>query len=99
MLTILGVFLVAFMGTITVYITRIIAQTDEPGAATRFTGGPEMLLFMYGLFGFVILFGLIAMAGGIWQIKYGKRNRKLAYIILGLGVIFLLIGWLVRLLR
>ncbi len=98
-LVIIGGALVAFMGYIAYVVTGIIAHSDVPGATSRFTGGPEMLLFMYGIFGFVILFGLVAMAGGIWQVKYGKRNKKLAYLIFGLGSIFLLIGWVVRLSR
>jgi hypothetical protein len=98
-LTFLGAFLVIFMGAITVLVTNIISQANDPHATTKFTGGPEMLLFMYGLFGFVILFGLVAMTGGIWQIKYGKRNKKLAYIVLAMGLIFVIIGWLVRIFR
>ncbi len=98
-LVIIGSALVVFMGYLTYVITGIIARSNEPGATSRFTGGPEMILFIYGIFGFVILFGLVAMAGGIWQVKYGKRNKKLAYLIFGLGIIFLLIGWVVRLMR
>jgi len=98
-LTFLGGFLVVFMGAITIFITNIISQANDPHATTKFNGSPDMLLLMYGLFGFVILFGLVGMAGGIWQIKYGKRNKKLAYIILGMGVIFLLIGFLFRAFR
>ncbi len=98
-LIIIGGLLVAFMGWLTFGITGIIAHSDEPGAPSRFTGGPEMVLAIYGIFGFVILFGLVAMAGGIWQVKYGKRNKKLAYLIFGLGIVFIIIGWLVRLSR
>ncbi len=98
-LVITGAFLVIFMGWITFVVTGIITQANEPGATSRFTGGPEMLLLMYGIFGFVILFGLVALAGGLWQVKYGKRNKKLAYLIFGLGIVFIILGWLVRLSR
>src|SRR5437764_13159534 len=57
-LTILGAFLVVFMGAITVLVTGIIAQANNPQATTKFNGSADMLLFMYGLFGFVIWFGL-----------------------------------------
>jgi magnesium-transporting ATPase (P-type) len=99
LLFILGLFLTAFMGYITYVVTGIVAHSDEPSATSRFTGGSEMLLFMYGIFGFVILFGVVAMAAGAYQIKTGRRNKKLAYVIIGLGIIFLLIGWVVRGLR
>ena len=97
-LTFLGAFLVVFMGAITVLVTGIISQADA-SARAKLNDNPGMLLFLYGLFGFVILFGLVGMTGGIWQIKYGKRNKKLAYIILGMGIIFLLIGFLFRAFR
>jgi hypothetical protein len=98
-LVVIGGFLLVFMSGLTVVVTNIIVQGSKPGAQSGFNGPPEMLLFMYGLFGFVILFSLVALAGGIWQIKYGKRNKKLAYIIIGMGLIFIIVGWVVRFLR
>ena len=97
-LTFLGAFLVVFMGVIAVLVTGLISRADE-SARAKLNDNSGMLLFMYGLFGFVILFGLVGMAGGIWQIKYGKRNKKLAYIIIGMGIIFALIGYLFRAFR
>jgi uncharacterized paraquat-inducible protein A len=95
-LVFLGGFLVVFMGAITVAVLRFIAAAQAPDAQVHFNGSPEMLLFIYGIFGFVILFGVVAMAGGVWQIKYGKRNKKLAYVVLAMGLLFLVIGWVFR---
>jgi hypothetical protein len=74
---VLGTFLVLFMGTLGFYLGSIISGTDEPGATTRFSGGPEDVAFIVLIFGLVISFGIASMAGGIWQIKYGKPNRIL----------------------
>jgi hypothetical protein len=73
----LGTLLVVFMGGLAIYLGQIVAHTDEPGATSRFTGGPEQLAIIMAVFGLVIAFGLASMAGGIWQIKYGKPNRIL----------------------
>lgn len=94
-----GTFLVGFMGTITVLVARIVAHSDEPGATTRFTGGTGIAVFMFGIFGLVLAFGLTSMFGGIWQIRYGKRNRKLTLVILVLAAGFLVLGTLVQLLE
>lgn len=77
MLLALGTFLVLFMGAIAVYLGGIITGTGEPGATSRFTGGPEDLALIVAVFGLVISFGIATMVGGLWQIKYGKPNRKL----------------------
>ena len=80
-------------------LDKAVASIDRISTTTKFNGSADMLLFMYGLFGFVILFGLVGMAGGIWQIKYGRRNKKLAYVILGMGLLFVIIGYLFRAFR
>jgi len=41
------------------------------------------------VFGLVISFGIATMAGGIWQIVYGKPNRKL------MVAMFLVVGILI----
>lgn len=76
-LLLIGAFLVIFMGTLGLYLGSIISQTGESTSTTRFTGGPEDVALIVAVFGLVISFGIASMAGGIWQIVYGKPNRKL----------------------
>ncbi|MBA3322903.1 MAG: hypothetical protein H0T45_15845 [Pyrinomonadaceae bacterium] len=92
----LGGLLVVFMGALTVVIGGIMSRTGEPGATTRFTGGPEDAAFIFGIFGLVISIGLASVVGGAWQIKYGKPNKKIMVVMFGLAIVFLLIGKLVR---
>lgn len=66
-----------FMGALGIYLGQIITQTDQSASTTRFTGGPNDVALIVAVFGLVISFGLASMAGGIWQIVYGKPNRKL----------------------
>lgn len=77
LLLVIGAFLVIFMGALGIYLGQIITQTDQSASTTRFTGGPNDVALIVAVFGLVISFGLASMAGGIWQIVYGKPNRKL----------------------
>lgn len=77
LLVLLGSGLVIFMGGLGIILGGIIAETGRPGKTTRFTGGPEDVLFIFAIFGLVISFGLASMAGGAWQIWYGRPNKKL----------------------
>jgi ribosomal protein L37E len=92
----LGSFLVLFMGAITYYVALIIHQTNDAGTGARFTGSPEMAFFIFGIFGLVLLFGVAAIAGGAWQARYARANRKLMFIIIGLGVLFVVVGTALR---
>ena len=72
----IGTFLVVSMSILGLYLGSIISNSNDPGATTRFTGGTQDVMFIVAIFGLVIAFGLASIAGGIWQIVYGKPNRK-----------------------
>lgn len=95
----LGTFLVVLMGAITIYVANVVYHSNDPGATTTFTGGAEMEFFMFGLFGLVLVFGVACVASGAWQARYAKPNRKLMFLVLGLGVLFFVIGRVVRLMN
>jgi hypothetical protein len=92
----LGGFLILFIGGIAVVVTGIILQSDDPNASSRFTGGPGVLIFMYGIFALVMMFGVTGLAAGIFQIKHGRRNTKLVQVILVLAGIFMAAGTLAQ---
>jgi len=89
MLLVIGAFLVICMGTLGIYIGSLISQTGESTSTSRFTGGPQDVALIVAVFGLVISFGIATMAGGIWQIVYGKPNRKL------MVAMFLVVGILI----
>jgi hypothetical protein len=97
-LLLLGAFLVVFMGSIAFLVARIIAGTDEPGATTRFDGGPKEVAMIFGIFGLVLAFGFTSMVAGFWQVWYGRRNKRLVWVILGIAVSLLVIGELIQIL-
>ncbi|MFL6229407.1 MAG: hypothetical protein ACJ741_11570 [Pyrinomonadaceae bacterium] len=98
-MVLLGAFLFLFMGAITIYVAQLVFQTRAPGGRAAFEGSPEMEFFMFGLFGFVLFFGVTAMVSGALQVRNGRSNRKLMLFMIGLGLLFIIIGRIVRVMR
>ena len=91
LLLLIGTALVLFMGTLGIYLGQIITQSDGSASTTRFTGGPNDVALIVAVFGLVISFGLASIVGGVWQIKYGKPNRKLMVaMFLVAGILFVI---------
>jgi len=90
-LLVIGTFLVLFMTGLGIYLGSIISNSNDPGATTRFTGDSQDVMFIVAIFGLVIAFGLASMGGGIWQIIYGKPNRKVMVVVfLIAGILFVI---------
>ena len=89
-LIVLGLFLVAFMGAITVLVAGIIANANRPGSTQSFSGGTKELALIFGIFALVIAFGLTCTVAGVSQARSGRRNKKLVKVLM--GVFFALIG-------
>ncbi len=96
LLLLIGTGLVLFMGALGIYLGSIIAQSGEPGTTTRFTGGTQEIALIVAVFGLVISFGLASMAGGLWQIIYGKPNRKVMVAMFLVAGILVAIGWAIK---
>jgi hypothetical protein len=88
---VVGTFLVALMGVITFIVTQAVSESGRPGT-TRFTGTSSDLMFIYAIFAVVIAIGLVSIAGGIMTIRYGKTNKIIFVIIIGLAVAFYVIA-------
>lgn len=92
LLVVIGTILVLFMTGLGVYLGSIISNSNDPGATTRFTGGPQDVMFIVVIFGLVISFGLASIGGGIWQLIYGKPNRKIMVAVFVIAGILFVIG-------
>lgn len=92
----LGGFLILFMGGITVTVAGLVWRPFNPRTSSQFTGGPADMLFIFGLFAVVIMFGVCALAAGVFQIKHGRRNPKLIRFAFVLAGILMVAGTLVR---
>lgn len=86
----IGSFLFLFMGAISYFVAQLIFHAEASGA--RFNGSPEMALYIFALFGLVMIFGLSALASGALQARSGRPNRKIMFVILGLGVLIVVVG-------
>ncbi|MET0649580.1 MAG: hypothetical protein ABW208_23460 [Pyrinomonadaceae bacterium] len=95
-LVVLGGGLTAFMAWLTLTISRIIEHSDEPGATSRFTGDASDARLIYAIFGLVLALGLTFVVAGIWQLVYGRRNKKIIFVALILVVVLYAFGWFVR---
>ena len=95
-LVVIGTFLVLFMTGLGIYLGTIISNSNEPGATTRFTGGSQDVMFIAVIFGLVISFGLASIGGGIWQLIYGKPNRKIIVVVFVIAGILFVIGRAVK---
>jgi len=77
---IIGLFLVVFMGIITFNLAPSMLEPGVPDTSgSRFTGTREQARIVLGLFGVIIVFGLTSIAGGLWQITFGTRNKWILY--------------------
>jgi hypothetical protein len=93
----IGAILALFMSGLIILIAYIMAQSANPESTTRFSGTRLEAAMIFAILGLVWMFGLTALAGGIWQIKYGRRNRRLIQVILLLGFAFFAVGLLIQL--
>ena len=83
-----GIFLIGMMSFISFYMYGAINQTGKPGASAKFTGTQNDILMIIAIFGLVIIFGFVALIAGLWQLIFGKANKLLVYLVLGLGLVF-----------
>ena len=88
-----GLFLAGFMSAITLFVTGLIYNSTND-AAMRAKLESEMHLFvlMYLVFGGVIAAGLTALAMGVWQIVFGRRNRLLVWLFMALVTAAITVG-------
>jgi cytochrome b len=93
---VIGTGLVAGMAYLIIVIARIIAQSDDPNATSRFTGTPMQALMVYAILGLVLVFGVVSVVAGAWQVRYGTRNPWLVKLVLGLAAIFVSLGVLIQ---
>ncbi len=96
---IIGLLLTIFMGVLIIKEVDNVYHAGEPGAKVRYTGGTGMIVFMFGILGLFLSFGIASIANGIWLILYGKPNPNLKAIILALFFVFMAVAVFVSYLR
>jgi hypothetical protein len=75
LLLVCGLFLVLFMGAITLNMLPILARPEQAIAAGTFTGTPDQARTFLNLFLLVILFGALGTVNALYMISTGRQNR------------------------
>ena len=88
-LVVVGFALLGFMICLSVWMANVIL--DKTGATYR--GGANDTAFIVFAFGLVMLISLNAVAAGIWQIVFGRRNKALVMTMAILGIGFAAAGF------
>ena len=88
-----GLFLTGLMSIVTVFVTGLLMKAaDSPDSSARISDEAHIFFMIYLVFGGVIAAGLTALAMGMWQIAFGRRNRFLVWLFMGLVTVTLTIG-------
>ena len=76
---------------IAAYLGWTIAQNDQAGG-THWTGSHEMTVKVFELFAAVFVFGLVAIGGGILQLRNGRPSWAALALLLGLVMVMYFLG-------
>src|SRR4051812_30275308 len=98
-LIILGLMISIFFAVVIVKQAINVAHSGDPDAKVRYTAGPGMITFMFGVFALVLFIGICFVAGGIWQVRYGRPNTKVLAMAIGIFSLLMTIAYLIQFFR
>ena len=91
MLLACGLLITGTIGAVLFYTAPLLLRPGVSIGGSRFSGTSAQASVILGILGTVALFGVTAAAYGLWQIKTGRRNRKVVYFVVGLaGLLYLI---------
>jgi hypothetical protein len=82
LLIVLGPSLSVGMAVISYNLYSAIVTQDLPGASSRWHGGPEFTRTAFELFAAVFALGWTIFAGGLYQVRTGRRHPVLVALVL-----------------
>jgi len=68
-----GGVLIAMMGALLGGLTWTLYDQEIRGGPVRFTGSPFSAALVYLLFVSILVFGVAALCGGVYQVRNGRR--------------------------
>ena len=79
------------MAYLTYFIHGLILRNGEPGSRSHWNGSAEFTRTVFELFGTVFVFGLVAVAAGVYILRTRRISRVLggAMVLLALGMAYL----------
>lgn len=82
-----GLFITCLIGAVIYYTAPMLLRPGVDIGDTRFGGRAGQAAFVLGIFGIVFTFGVTALVYGLWQVKTGRRSKKVVYFAVGLVVV------------
>lgn len=80
--------MIGLMGFIALWLINIVREGEITGHS-RFTGTQQQLMIIFGIVGFVILFGVVSFVAGLWQLIAGKRNKVFIWLVACISFVLL----------
>ena len=81
--------MIGLMGFIALWMIDIVRESELTGHS-RFNGTQQQLMIIFGIVGFVILFGVVSFVAGLWQLIAGKRNKVFIWLVAGMAFVLLI---------
>ena len=91
LLIVLGSLVSAGIAVIAAILASTIMHNDQPGGS-HWTGSHAFTVRVFELFAAVFVFGLVALAAGIFQLRRGRANWLAIILLLALVVVMYLLG-------
>lgn len=91
LLAVLGVSLSVGMAVFAIYFASVINHNDPSGGA-HWNGSHDMTVRVFELLATIFTFGVVAIAGGIFQLRRGRASWIASLILLGLVCLMYLLG-------
>ena len=89
-----GLFITLFMGWITWSLLPTLLHPQHTIEGTSFSGTKDEAQLILGLFGVIILFGLVGTANALYMITTGRQSRWFVIVTLLLAVAIIAAAWL-----
>lgn len=85
-----GLFITGVMGVVLHHLAPMLLHPGVTYGTSRFSGTPSQALPILALLCLPFVFGVTALAYGIWQVGTGRRSRKVVGVMLGTCALLLL---------
>lgn len=92
MLTACGAVITALIALVSYSMVPAMLHPGKTMAGGRFTGTPAQALLFMAIFAAVAAFGLTALCYGIWQLKTGRRDKRVVSAMLAIWTVLLLVA-------
>lgn len=95
-MTACGVIVTGIAGGALYFETPLLLHPGVEIDGSRFDGTPGFALGVLTVFAALLAFGITALLYGIWQIKTGRRNKKVVSAMTAIVSLLMMLAWLFR---